>query len=65
MQNADVLLVLGSSLGTSVTGYDSKQFNPKATKIVVDIDEEELNKNIIHIDYKLNWDLKSFLVDII
>lgn len=65
MQNADVLLVLGSSLGTSVTGYDSKQFNPKATKIVVDIDEEELNKNIIHIDYKLNWDLKSFLVDVI
>ena len=63
MQNADVLLVLGSSLGTSVTGYDSNQFNRRAIKIVVDVDKEELNKDIVHIDYKLNCELKPFLQD--
>ena len=65
MQNSDVLLVLGSSLGTSVTGYDSKQFNPHAVKIVVDIDKDELNKDIVHIDYKINCGLKAFLQDMV
>lgn len=50
MQNADLLLVLGCSLNSSVVGYDPKQFSPASYKIVVDCDSNELKKNIVPID---------------
>lgn len=60
MQNADLLLVLGSSLGGSVIGYDPAQFSPASFKIAVDCDRDELNKDIVSIDLKLCMDLKEF-----
>jgi len=60
MQNADLLLVLGSSLGASVIGYDPKQFSPSSYKIVIDIDHEELKKNIVSANKNYNMDLKTF-----
>ena len=58
--NADLLLILGSSLGASVIGYDPQQFSPASTKIAVDCDAEELNKGIVKIDYPVNAHLKDF-----
>lgn len=60
MQNADLLIVLGSSLGASVIGYDPAQFSPYSYKIMIDIDKNELNKDIIKIDEKYNINLKDF-----
>lgn len=60
LQNADFLLVLGSSLGASVIGYDSAQFSPSSYKVVVDIDHNELQKNIIKIDKILPMNLQDF-----
>ena len=60
LQNADLLIVLGSSLGGSVIGYDPKQFSPASIKIMVDIDSDELKKDIITINHKYNTDLKEF-----
>ena len=60
MQNADLLIILGSSLGTSVTGYDPSQFSPKSHKILIDIDRNELDKNIIEIGTKVHIPLKQF-----
>ena len=60
LQNADLLLVLGSSLNGSVVGYNPAQFSPTSYKIVVDIDSDELDKNIVHIDHKVRTDLKDF-----
>ena len=60
MQNADLLLFLGTSLGATVVGYDPKQFNPTAYKIYVDIERDELNKDIIPVDWKIHTDLKRF-----
>ena len=60
MQNSDLLLVLGSSLGASVIGYDPAQFSPHSYKIVVDIDQNELNKNIVKIDRTLQISLQDF-----
>jgi acetolactate synthase-1/2/3 large subunit len=60
MQNADLLLILGSSLGSSVIGYDPKQFSPNSYKIMVDIDADEYNKNIVHIDEAYNTSLNEF-----
>jgi acetolactate synthase-1/2/3 large subunit len=60
MQNADLLLVLGSSLGSSVIGYDPAQFSPESYKIIVDLDINELKKDIVKIDETYNVDLATF-----
>jgi acetolactate synthase-1/2/3 large subunit len=60
MQNADLLLVLGSSLNSSVIGYDPKQFSPTSYKIVIDLDINELKKDVIKIDSKYNINLNKF-----
>jgi len=60
MQNADLLLVLGSSLGASVIGYDPDQFSPASYKIVVDVDNNEMFKDIVKIDSKAFCSLSEF-----
>jgi acetolactate synthase-1/2/3 large subunit len=60
MQNADLLLILGSSLGASVIGYDPNQFSPESYKILVDLDINELKKDIVKIDEKYNVNLGKF-----
>jgi acetolactate synthase-1/2/3 large subunit len=60
MQNSDLLIVLGSSLGASVIGYDPKQFSPDSYKIVVDLDINELKKDIIEVNEKYNVNLEKF-----
>lgn len=60
MQNADLLLILGSSIGASVIGYDPTQFSPASYKIMVDIDFDEIKKDIIKLDEYYRTDLKDF-----
>lgn len=60
MQNADLLLILGSSLGASVIGYDPKQFSPASYKIMVDIDHNEVKKDIVKLDEFYITNLKDF-----
>jgi acetolactate synthase-1/2/3 large subunit len=60
MQNADLLLILGSSMNAGVIGYDSKQFSPKSRKIYVDIEPDELAKDIVPIDHKITISLDKF-----
>lgn len=62
MQNADLLLILGSSLNASVVGYDPTQFAPAAKKIMIDIDHDELNKDIVMIDEKVQVKLVEFFL---
>lgn len=60
MQNCDLLLILGCSIGASIIGYDPQQFSPNSIRVMVDIDNNEMNKNIIRIDHKIHSDLNSF-----
>ena len=60
MQNADTLLILGTSLGAPVIGYDPKQFSPQSYKIYVDIQDGELNKDIIPVQEKIQVPLDQF-----
>ena len=60
MQNADLLLILGTSMNAGVIGYDSKQFSPKSRKIYVDIEPDELAKDIVPVDHKINIPLDKF-----
>ena len=65
MQNADFLLFLGTSLGATVIGYDPQQFNPTAYKTYVDIEHDELNKDVIPMDWKIQTDIKNFFKEML
>lgn len=60
IQNADLLLVLGCSLGNSHVGYSPNLFSPKSKKIIVDIDIDEHQKELVKVDYFIRCDLKKF-----
>lgn len=62
VQNADLILNLGSRLDTRVTGGKPKTFARSAKIISIDIDKHELNKKRgLNIYLKINQDLKNFL----
>lgn len=61
VQNADLLLILGSRLNIRQIGYDWPTFAPQAFKIQVDIDPAELAKPLIRPDLAICCDLRGFL----
>ena len=64
MQNADLVISLGSRLSVSVVGHEYGLFAREAKVIVVDIDKEEHTKKTIHIDRIINCDVAKFLLDV-
>ena len=64
VQNADLLLVLGSRLHLVDTGYDFENFARESKKILVEIDKTELKKPYIPIDLSIHTDVKKFLTEI-
>ncbi len=65
VQNSDVLLVLGCRLNIRQISYNYKEFAKNAYKIVVDIDEAELNKPTVAVDLKVHADVADVLADMI
>ena len=63
VQNADVLLVLGSRLNIRQISYNWSSFARFATKIQVDIDPAELRKPLIQPDVPIHCDVKLFLAE--
>jgi acetolactate synthase-1/2/3 large subunit len=61
VQNADLLLVLGSRLNIRQVSYNWKDFARNAYKIQVDIDPAELDKPTVKPDLPVVADLKDFL----
>lgn len=61
MQNADVLIAIGTSLHVAVIGYEYELFARGAKKIVVDIDRTSHLKKTIDIDLFVNADAADFL----
>lgn len=65
VQNADLLICLGTRLNTQLTGSNPKSFATKAKKIIVDVDKAEFQKtNNVKIDLKINSCLKNFFKQI-
>ncbi len=61
IQNADLLVILGSRMNGTQIGTATK-FAPNAKKVLVDIDKSELNEeNKVKIDCKINLDLNNFV----
>ncbi|MCG2711703.1 MAG: thiamine pyrophosphate-binding protein [Candidatus Omnitrophica bacterium] len=61
MQNADLILSIGSRLSVSVVGHEYKLFAREAKVVVVDIDTVEHRKKTINIFDFINADAKKFL----
>jgi acetolactate synthase-1/2/3 large subunit len=62
LQNADLLLCLGTSMAVTATGFDTSGFAPKARRVMVNIDPEEMRKPHFPVDFGLAADIKAFLV---
>jgi acetolactate synthase-1/2/3 large subunit len=61
VQNADLLIILGSRLNGTQIGTP-KLFSPRSKKIMIDIDKNELKEeNKISIDLKINVDIEEFI----
>jgi acetolactate synthase-1/2/3 large subunit len=65
VQNADLVLVLGSRLNIRQVSYNWKTFAPRAFKIQVDVDPAELNKPLVKPDLGIACDLKVFLAGVL
>lgn len=64
IQNSDLLLSIGAGLHIETTGFNFKAFAREATKISVDIDLNELNKEDVPVDFKVHCDAKRFLKEL-
>ena len=61
MQNSDLFIVLGTRMGIRICGYAYETIARAATKVMVDIDEAELNKPTFRPDVKIQADAGEFL----
>jgi acetolactate synthase-1/2/3 large subunit len=60
-QNADLILVIGCRMNLRQIGYAKNEIAPKAYKIMVDIDEAELQKNTFKADLPVHCDCGRFI----
>lgn len=65
LQNADVLLVIGSRLNIRMVGYNFKAFARSAYKIMVDIDKEEIKKKTLSIDMPIVCNAREFIEEML
>ena len=61
LQHCDFLLVLGSRLDNMITAFNEEHFARMADVVVVDIDDNEMNKLKISHLHKVSADVKVFL----
>ena len=61
VQNADVLLTIGTRISIRQTGYSFNTWAREAEVIMVDIDRAEMKKHTIHVDMPVWADAKDFL----
>lgn len=65
VQNADLLLIIGSRMSVPQVGYNYKTFAREARKVMVDIDEVELKKPSIKLDIAIKADAKEFIKELL
>ena len=60
VQEADLLIGLGTRLPVKMTGYNIAEFSPNSKKVFVDIDENEVRKHTFKVDQAIITDLALF-----
>ena len=61
IQNADLLLCIGSRLSIPLIGRNTEAFARAAKKIIVDIDQDELAKSTLKPDISICQSADSFI----
>lgn len=61
LQEADLLISVGSRLDTSLTAFNEPNFAKNAKKVIVDIDRHELERMKVKQDISLAGDARAFL----
>lgn len=61
IQSCDLLISIGSRLGYRITGYNTEEWAINSYKIMINIDENELNRDYLKINLKIKMDVKQFL----
>lgn len=61
VQNSDLIIILGCRLNIRQISYNWKSFAKNAWKVMIDIDDAELNKPTLNIDHKIHADLSVLL----
>ena len=61
IQNADLILAVGTRISIRQVGYNWKTWAREAEVIMVDIDQAELRKPTLHVEYHVWADAKDFL----
>lgn len=65
LQNSDLLLIIGSRLNPAITAYAEDNFAPNAIKIIVDIENNEINKLAMPFELKINTDAGAFIESLV
>ena len=60
VQEADLLIGLGTRLPVKMTGYNIAEFSPNSKKVFVDIDVNEIQKHTFNVDQAIVTDLALF-----
>lgn len=61
VQNSDLIVSLGCRLSIRQTGFNYASWAPHAYVIMVDIDENELKKPTIHVEYPIHANVKDVI----
>jgi len=61
VQNCDCLISIGCRLDNIITAYNPKGFAREASKVVIDVDENELNRHEMEIELPILADAKDFI----
>jgi acetolactate synthase I/II/III large subunit len=64
IQQADLIISVGSRLGIQQTGFNWESFAKNATLVQVDIDEAELSKSHPNVDIAVKADAGQFLLEL-
>ena len=64
VQNSDLIIAVGARLNIRAVSYNWEFFGREAKKILVDIDQNELNKKTIAADIKIKSDAQVFISDL-
>ena len=65
IQNADLLLCIGSRLSIPLIGRNTQAFARAAKKIIVDIDQDELEKSTLNSDISICQSADSFIKELL
>lgn len=65
IQNSDCLIALGAGLNSQKVGFNIAGFAPKAKKIIIDIDEAQLQYQVVKPDLGIQSDAYAFICELL